>query len=573
MEIGVVGVAVQGSCPLDVGGELVPLQQLRPASQHPLQHRPDVRGVAGAGQRDGRVDPGEHLVDRRLVQARRRERGEQSEREPGVAGGEGPAVGRSQVVELGGDPVGPDRFVDAPQTLRRLFHEAGVVLGVAAATVVGLARGVELLPGELADRLEQAVAGGAVGRVGDDQRLGDQAAEQVVDVDHVEVVVGGHRLGGVEGERAGEHRQPAEHPPLPVVEQVVGPRHRRPQRLLAPDRPSPADEQPEPFVEPGRDLGGLHRPQPGGRHLHGERDAVEPAADLPGRVVGHEGRLDGPGPLDEQLHGLVAAERPHRVGDLAVDAERFPAGGQHPQLRAAPAKSVGQVGGRVEQVLAVVEHQHDPLGGEVRGERVDRAAGPAPARFRTPRRPRRPPRPGRRAGPARTTTPRRDGRAGPRPPTSRARRVLPTPPGPVSVRTRDIGRARAELPHLPAAADEARQHGRQVAERAVERPHGREPVGQVAVGHLPQRDRLGQVPQAVLAQAAEADALGDPVPGQLDRRLRAEDLAAPPGRHDPGRPVQRRTEVVAADLDRLARVQAHPHRDRLAPPRLERQGC
>ena len=58
-------------------------------------------------------------------------------------------MGRSQVVELGGDPVRPDRFVDPPQALRRFFDEAGVVLGVAAATVVGLARGVELLSGEL----------------------------------------------------------------------------------------------------------------------------------------------------------------------------------------------------------------------------------------------------------------------------------------------------------------------------------------------------------------------------------------------------------------------------------------
>ena len=115
-----------------------------------------------------------------------------------------------------------------------------------------------------------------------------------------------------------------------------------------------------------------------------------------------------------------------------------------------------------------------------------------------------------------------------------------------------LGQRPLQLPHLTTTAHEARQHGRQVPERPVEGTHRREPVRQVTVGHLPQRDRLGHVPQPVRPEAAEADALGDPVPGKLHRHVSAQDLASPTGRHDPCGPVQRRTEVVTPGLHRLA---------------------
>ena len=47
---------------------------------------------------------------------------------------------------------------------------------------------------------------------------------------------------------------------------------------------------------------------------------------------------------------------------------------------------------------------------------------------------------------------------------------------------------------------------------------------------------------------------------QRRRRVRQQDLTAVPGRHDPRRPVQRTTEVVAVTLLSDSRVQTHPHR-------------
>ena len=58
-------------------------------------------------------------------------------------------------------------------------------------------------------------------------------------------------LGEAEPERPGAHRQAPQQPTLVVVEQVVAPRHRRQQGLLARQRrPSAAGEKPEPFVQP-----------------------------------------------------------------------------------------------------------------------------------------------------------------------------------------------------------------------------------------------------------------------------------------------------------------------------------
>ena len=64
-------------------------------------------------------------------------------------------------------------------------------------------------------------------------------------------------------------------------QELVGPVDRGLQRLVTGHRgAAPAGEHPEPLVEPLEDLGRRDRPRPGRRQLDGERDAVEPAAEL-----------------------------------------------------------------------------------------------------------------------------------------------------------------------------------------------------------------------------------------------------------------------------------------------------
>jgi hypothetical protein len=70
----------------------------------------------------------------------------------------------------------------------------------------------EPLGRELPDRLQQPVAQRVRGRLGPDQALVHKRAEQVGDVEHVQVILAADRFGGVQVEGAGEHRQaPQEH--------------------------------------------------------------------------------------------------------------------------------------------------------------------------------------------------------------------------------------------------------------------------------------------------------------------------------------------------------------------------
>ena len=76
-------------------------------------------------------------------------------------------------------------------------------------------------------------------------------------------------------------------------------------------RPGAAGQQAEPVAQPGGELLGPEQPHARGRQLDGQREAVQPRADLGhgGRVpVGQRERRDrGPGALDEEADGVVRA--------------------------------------------------------------------------------------------------------------------------------------------------------------------------------------------------------------------------------------------------------------------------
>ena len=121
--------------------------------------------------------------------------------------------------------------------------------------------------------------------------------------------------------------------------------------------------------------------RPRRRQLNGERDPVEPPADLDDRRCGGgvqlEAGVGGLRPLDEQGHGrhrrqieargvraAVDRQRLDRPHVLARDGERLPARRQDRHRRRRSQDAVHQPGDRLDEVLAVVEHQQRVAGAE-----------------------------------------------------------------------------------------------------------------------------------------------------------------------------------------------------------------
>ncbi len=206
-----------------------------------------------------------------------------------------------------------------------------------------------------------------------------------------------------------------------------------------------ADQQPEPLIETITHLAGGHRRHPRGRQLDGQRDPVEAAADLHHRgrlasVADREARRNVLRPFDEQGHrGRVDAcadvQRGHRPQPLVGDSESFAAGGHNLGRRRGREDGLDQIGGGIEHVFAVVEHQqpHPALqgGGHALGYALAGLLGDAQHR-------------GHRVGHRRRIGDRgqfeKPDAVGKfiasRAATSSASRVLPTPPTPVSVTNR-----------------------------------------------------------------------------------------------------------------------------------------
>ena len=155
-----------------------------------------------------------------------------------------------------------------------------------------------------------------------------------------------------------------------------------------------AGQQPEPVVEAVGDLRRGHRAQAGGGQLDGQRHAVQAAADRQRRVGvgGHaETRANGGAAFVQQAHRRVAerpvvvgagrrlvrrdGERRHLAERLAGDAERFAAGGQHPHAGALGEHPVDDGGARVDEVLAVVQHDQRAFAGERGDKAVERVCG------------------------------------------------------------------------------------------------------------------------------------------------------------------------------------------------------
>jgi hypothetical protein len=110
-----------------------------------------------------------------------------------------------------------------------------------------------------------------------------------------------------------------------------------------------------------------HRRHPRGRQFDCQRDTVEASADLDDRaslirLVQREARRDAAGAFNEQFHcGRVDSradvQRGHRPQLLVGDPQALAAGGHDSHRRRLRHDGFDQIGGGVEHVLAVVEHQ------------------------------------------------------------------------------------------------------------------------------------------------------------------------------------------------------------------------
>ena len=207
-----------------------------------------------------------------------------------------PGQGGAQVVMLGLQPVQGRqvRRARAAQLLVRPFGDPGVVLGVAAPGVVQVPGPLQPLERVLADRLQHADAGLAVGAVGHrDQADVQQPGGQIQGIGPDPLGVRAVLWRGDRGQRVqvaapGEHPGAAERLGQVGGQQVVAPGDGVPQGLLPRRLPDVGGGQVDAAAQAGQQGPGGQQPDPGRGQLDGQRQPVQALAD--GRDVGGVGR-------------------------------------------------------------------------------------------------------------------------------------------------------------------------------------------------------------------------------------------------------------------------------------------
>ena len=369
------------------------------------------------------------------------------------------------------------------------------------------------------------------------------ADEALVDerLERVEVRVA-DRLGRRERAAADEDREPREDPLLVVVQEVVRPGDRRTQRLLAADRRlgrrcSRSRRSPEALDElPRRE----HARSRGGE-LDRQRQVVEAAAELLDRRRRPQRRERAA----EELDRVRLGERRHGVLDLAADAQQLAARHEQAQVRTR-LDQPRELGRRVDHLLEVVEQQQQLALADVLAQ-----ARPSPRASARSSRARARDRAASRARPRRRRL-RYSGTSSAA--ASSASRVLPEPPGPVSVtQARAVARATR-------APRRARAPARRTSSPAAAGSCWRSSsAAETAAAELEDRDGLGEVLQPVLAEVAHA----------RPRRARASPSRGAPARRDPrrrrarqdGRPARRSPPSVSCGAPVW-----RPIRTRTGPP-------
>ena len=214
-----------------------------------------------------------------------------------------------------------------------------------------------------------------VAGTGNHQRTQDQLAE---DVDYCVVVDRGiARDGGrrLQREPTGEGRNTPQHRALFLGEQIEAPIERRAKRLLSRQRGAAAiGEQPEAVIDPRMNLLERERANSRSRKLERQRNSVEMNTELrddwSARRCQGKPRLMPLRPFDEKAHGIRALgrfrvpgrirkrQRIEQISPLSVYLQWFPAGRDDREPRGVSQQREDQRGADRQQVLAVVENQH-----------------------------------------------------------------------------------------------------------------------------------------------------------------------------------------------------------------------
>ena len=224
-------------------------------------------------------------------------------------------------------------------------------LGMAPAQFVLASRLAEPLERELANGLEHPVALLA-------ERSGAAAEQALVEQGGERAEIGvAHQLRGLERAASAEHAEAREQHLLVLVEQVVRPRNRRPQRHVPFLGVARSLQRVEAVGEPVEESLGREQLRPGGGELERERQAVEPFAELHDGVRGGDVRPHGLRALAEERHGLVADERREVELGLTLDPQRLAARREQPQ-GGHGGDELGQRTGGVRQELLEVVADH-----------------------------------------------------------------------------------------------------------------------------------------------------------------------------------------------------------------------
>ena len=231
--------------------------------------------------------------------------------------------------------------------------------------------------------------------LGQHQRLVDQRAEVIERGPLVDRCILHDVLRGLEREAASEHAEPPEHGLLIGGEQAVAPFQRRPQRLVPAQHGARAGrEDVEALVQARAQALDAEQRQARRGEFDGQRDAVQPAADLDhrGGIGGgqREMRNQRLRPRHEQLHRSRVGDVRHGVGGVcrgiggghrqraqAMDMfagglQRLLAGDQQAQVRCGGGQRLDEFGHGSGQVLAVVEQQQRALRREQRNHGLQR---------------------------------------------------------------------------------------------------------------------------------------------------------------------------------------------------------
>ena len=537
----------------------------RPA---PEQGAPERRRRFGRARAQRLADPAASLADVAADEPEAPQRARDAEQQvrcSSVASPREPGVEVRDVVFQASEP---ECLLGAAELLVCLLGDVGEVLGVPSLCGVGLPVGTQPLECVLADRVEHREARLAVNAAArDDQALVAQRRQEA----ESGLVVTEHSSRGSERDPAGEDRELLQRRLLDRLEQRVAPVDRRNERLLPSRHVSrAAGEEREPLLQTARDLGQREQPDAGGRELDRERQAVQPPADRAHLLhlrrcrLGHRARSSCA--REEQLEAVVVDERWHRVLGLGRHVQALAARRQNPKSRAFRHEVAHERGGG-DQPLEVVEHEQQLAVAEAAHERVRgglaRLLGEAKrpgddgrhrVRIVDAREPDEEGAVGVRRGDRARDLDRESGLADPARPRQRQQRRP---------------RERVEdLLCLVATADERGARQREVPEtlglqrREVEAEARRDELEQP----LGPRDAL----EEVVAEIAHLEAVAD----EVTRRLREYDLSTVRGRADTCTAREVDADVVPAGRQlRLARVDAHPHPDRLPlGPVVRREG-